>query len=370
MNDAATAAWLRLVRCAGVGPVLGQRLLAHFGDPQTLFDAGPGAWRKLGLAEAPMAALQQPDEAGIATDLAWLDGSPRRQLLPLDDPRYPVRLKSLPHAPLALFALGDPDLLPLPQLAIVGSRAASPQGRANATAFAEALAQRGLTITSGLAAGIDGAAHEGALGAGGLTIAVCATGLDQVYPARHRALAHRIAEQGLLLSEFPVGVKPLPEHFPRRNRLISGLSLGVLVVEAAHGSGSLITARLAAEQGREVFAIPGSIHNPQARGCHQLIRLGAKLVESVDDILEELGPQVGPAWRQAQGEAPPSDTPEADTDPLLRALGDEALDVDSLLARVGGDLGRLASALLALELSGQVVQTGDGRYSAVRKPVV
>lgn len=355
-------AWLRLVRTPGIGPVTGSALLEHFGDPERLFQAGAAAWRATGLSERRVEALRA-EPPGVDADLAWWAPDAGRHLLCRDDGRYPARLRALADAPLLLFVQGDPDVLALPQLAVVGSRAATPQGAANARAFAEALAARGLAITSGLAVGIDAAAHEGTLAVGGITVAVCATGLDRVYPARHRGLAREIAATGALVSEFPVGVGPKAEHFPRRNRVIAGLSLGVLVVEAARDSGSLITARLAGEQGREVFAIPGSIHNPQARGCHHLIRQGAKLVESVDDVLEELGPQIGPALRDA-GLRPSADGAPS---PILEALGAESLDFDQLAERCGLDVATLSSDLLRLELEGRVVQSVDGRYGAVRR---
>ena len=248
----------------------------------------------------------------LEADLQWLQ-SPAHDLITATDPRYPERLGQLPGAPLALFTRGDPELLGRPQIAIVGARSATPQGLENAQAFAAELCRRGLVVTSGLALGVDAAAHRGALAAGGLTIAACATGLDRVYPARHRDLAHQIIEEGLLVSEFPTGVTARAESFPRRNRIISGLSLGVLVVEAANPSGSLVTARHAAEQGRELFAIPGSIHNPMARGCHRLIRDGAKLVETAADILEEIAPQLGLFLPDAQtaGAEPPAETTAA-----------------------------------------------------------
>lgn len=366
MADAACVPWLQLVRTPGIGPAIGGRLVAAFDGAAAAVDAGPSAWRGVGLPEPLIRALADPQSDGVAADLAWCAAGEGRSILTLDDPRYPARLKSLAAPPLVLFAHGDVDLFSLPQLAVVGSRSATPQGLSNARAFAEALAARGLTITSGLALGVDAAAHEGALAANGLTIAVCATGLDRVYPARHRALAQKVADLGLLISEFPIGVGPQPEHFPRRNRLIAGLSLGVLVVEAAVGSGSLITARLAVEQGREVFAIPGSIHNPQARGCHQLIRQGAKLVESVDDILEEIGPQIGSALRDSAAASGPtcSATDEASS-PIITALGHESLDFDQLAARSGLAVAELSTALLSLELAGRVAQGADGRYSVV-----
>lgn len=355
--------WLRLIRTPGVGPVTARRLLELAGSPEALFERPAAFARQLGLSEAITAALSSVPP-GVEIDLAWAAAAPDRHLLPRDHPAYPERLRQLPDAPMLLYALGDPDLLALPQVAVVGSRSATPQGLRDAETFAAQLAARGLTVTSGLALGVDGAAHRGALSvADGLTIAVCATGLDRVYPARHRELAREIAARGLLVTEFPIGVEPKAEFFPRRNRLIAGLSLGVLVVEAALGSGSLITARMALEQGREVFAVPGSIHNPQARGCHQLIRQGAKLVESVADVLEELAPQIGAALREAP--LLPS-AAAGDEPPLLKLMGAEALALEELLAVSGLDLPALSAALLALELEGRVVQGADGRYRALR----
>lgn len=326
-----------------------------------LYAAGESGWRSAGLTEAQRQALRQRDEAGIAADLAWLAG-PNRHLLSLDDPRYPAQLRTVAGAPPVLFVQGDPDWLLRPQLAIVGSRQATPQGLENAQAFAAALAARGFVITSGLALGIDGAAHRGALKADGATIAVCATGLDRVYPARHKALAHEIAAQGALVSEFPSGVPPLAEHFPRRNRILSGLSLGVLVVEAAPESGSLITARLALEQGREVFAIPGSIHNPMARGCHQLIRQGAKLTETVDDLLVELGPLLPghPGRRVVDPSSAGAPASGLEAAVLAALAGGEILPLEQLAMRVSAPLADLQAALTTLELSGQVAVAAGG----------
>jgi len=303
--------WLALIRVPGLGPGGARRLLQRFGEAQAALQAGVPAWRGAGL-----------------------------------------------------FALGDAELLRLPQLAMVGARSASAQGLENAQVFAAELARRGFTITSGLALGIDAAAHRGALSADGLTIAVCGNGLDRVYPARNRELAHAIAARGLLLSEFPIGVPPLPEHFPRRNRIISGLALGVLVVEAARESGSLITARLAGEQGREVFAIPGSIHNPLARGSHALIRDGAKLVETVDDILAELAPQLPAARAALAGGTNPAESdsgPAMDPDQaqVLQALGFETVALDHLVGRLGLPVERISAALLKLELAG-LASAGPG----------
>ncbi|MGH8552168.1 MAG: DNA-processing protein DprA, partial [Methylococcales bacterium] len=255
--------------------------------PATLFEEERHCLSELGLNQATIEYLKSPDWAAIDNDLEWLN-QPGHQAVTLDDPRYPSRLKEIAVPPPVLFVTGEVSLLSTPQLAIVGSRNPSPSGIDIARDFAANLCGSGLTITSGMALGIDGAAHEGCLAAGGKTIAVLGTGPDRVYPARHKQLAWKIAERGCLVTEFPPGTRPKASNFPRRNRVISGLSLGVLVVEAAIESGSLITARLALEQGREVFAIPGFIHNPLARGCNALIKKGAKLVESVHDILEEL----------------------------------------------------------------------------------
>ncbi|MFT4046007.1 MAG: DNA-processing protein DprA, partial [Solimonas sp.] len=310
-------------------------------------------------------ALQRPDADGIARDLAWLEGA-NRGVLTRADARYPAALRQIASAPPLLFWQGDVDVISLPQVAIVGSRSATPQGLDNARAFAAELSRRGFVITSGLALGIDGAAHRGALQAGGYTVAVCATGLDRVYPARHKTLAHEIAAHGVLISEFPTGVQALAEHFPRRNRIISGLALGVLVVEAARESGSLITARYAIEQSRELFAIPGSIHNPQARGCHALIRQGAKLVETVDDLLEELGPLLGPllGTRLAEQKPPAMEAPLADeaAASVLTALGDELLTIDDLVQRTAMAIAELQTTLTMLELGGQIAAAAGGRY--------
>lgn len=352
-------AWLTLIRAPGIGPVTAAKLLQHFPDPEALLAAGPGGWRRVGLDGDLHTGLAAPDSAQIDSDLEWLAGAQRR-LVTIKDAAFPQRLREIAGAPIALFCQGDSDLLALPQLAIVGARSATPQGLENARAFAAELARRGLIITSGLALGIDGAAHKGALEADGLTLAVCATGLDRVYPASHKKLAHQIAEKGLLISEFPPGTPGRAEHFPRRNRIISGLSLGVLVVEAAVNSGSLITARQATEQGRDVFAMPGSIHNLMARGCHRLIRQGAKLVESVDDILEEIAPQLAGLRSTAPDAAIAPASSEQEM--ILRALGDTPLDFDTLLQRSGLTLDALSQQLLTLELAGRVATTAGGMY--------
>jgi DNA processing protein len=362
--------WLTLLHAPDIGPITGTRLVTRFGSAPAVLEAGREAWVDAGLGTAAQQALNSPDELRLATDLDWLE-KPGHHLITWDDPRYPPRLRQTEGAPLLLFVIGDPELLGLPQLAIVGSRNPTPVGLENAQAFAESLARAGLIINSGLALGIDGAAHRGALNGGGLTLAVCGTGLDRVYPARHRQLAHDISRHGALVSEFPPGTPAMAGNFPRRNRLISGLSLGVLVVEAALQSGSLITARLAGTQGREVFAIPGSIHNPLARGCHRLLREGAKLVESAQDILEEIGPLLAnrtmPAAVDTRG-ASPADTGDGawQQDPdyvrLLEAMGYEPARVDQLVERTGFAADAVASMLLILELRNEVALAPGGVY--------
>ncbi|MHB8744379.1 MAG: DNA-processing protein DprA [Sulfuricaulis sp.] len=299
-NVATWARWLTLQRLPGAGSDTLHDLLEYFGSVENIFSASRGQLEKSHavMRVAIDAILSGPDDTALKPALDWL-AEPRHHLIVWSDPDYPSLLREIPDPPAMLYVLGDRCLLARPQLAIVGSRNPTPMGRDNARAFAANLAGAGLVITSGLALGVDGAAHRGALEAGGKTIALAGTGLDRVYPSAHRDLAHDISRHGALVSEFPLATPPRPENFPRRNRLISGLSLGTLVVEAALQSGSLITARLASEQGREVFAIPGSIHSPQSRGCHALIRQGAKLVETAQDVLEELGPLVSVVRRAA-----------------------------------------------------------------------
>ncbi len=359
--------WLALLRVPSLGPSRGARLLQRFGSPAAVFAAGAAGWRGAGADETLCSGLAEPDWRAADADLAWIaaGAAGTRGLITHDDARYPARLREIPQAPLALFFRGDAALLQTPQVAIVGARAASAQGVENAQAFASELARRGLTVTSGLALGIDAAAHRGALAAQGLTIAVCGNGLDRVYPARNKDLAHAIAERGLLLSEFAPGVPPKPENFPRRNRIISGLSLGVLVIEAARESGSLITARLAAEQGREVFAIPGSIHNPLARGCHALIREGARLTESVDDILLELAPLLQQELTAVAGTEPASPVEAVSLlqQRVLEALAHETVALETLVERLGVPVAELSAVLLQLELQGAVVAAAGERYS-------
>lgn len=364
--------WLALIRASGVGPALGRRLLERFGSAQAVFAAGRTGWRECGADAAVCAALATPDMAGVAQDVAWLEAAPNRYFVRMVDAHYPARLEAVGQAPLGLFVEGDVEALALPQLGVVGSRNPTPQGARAAQEFAGFLSRNGLVITSGLALGIDGAAHVGALKADGLTVAVLGCGLDNIYPTRHRHLAFDVAHSGALVSEYPTGVVAQPHHFPRRNRIISGLSLGVLVVEAALQSGSLITAQQAMEQGREVFAIPGSIHNPLARGCHRLLRDGAKLVETGADILEELAGRFelsGGAVDNAQptAEAGATDTTRIDGDylRLLSVMGDAPCSIDTLVEYSGLTPAAVSSMLLILELEGRVAAMPGGNYMKI-----
>lgn len=369
MRAEAALPWLHLQRVTGGGATL-RHLLERFENIEAICEAPRGELLPcFGGDQTPVdALLAGPDPTQYSRELAWLD-EPGNHLLIESDPDYPRLLRELAGAPPLLFVRGDPQLLSGPQLAVVGSRNPTHGGVENARAFSTHLARAGLGITSGLALGIDAAAHEAALDAGGVTIAVAATGLDRVYPAAHRALAHRIAEHGALVSEFPLGMPPLRENFPRRNRLISGLALGVLVVEAAERSGSLITARLATEQGREVFAIPGSIHSPLARGCHALIRQGAKLVETANDILEELGPLAQLVLAAPVAEESPPVAASGDEARLLELMGHDPVEPDMLVERSGLTAGAVSSMLLLMELRGLVGSCPGGRYQRTsRRP--
>jgi DNA processing protein len=350
------AAWVRLLETPGVGRASARKLLAAFGSPQAAIGASNAARRGVVGADAAI-ALGMASEALdtlVAATLDWIgEKAPEsRDVVTLGDPRYPRMLLETADPPLLLYAQGRCELLQADSLAVVGSRNATPQGLQNARAFSAHLSHCGLTIVSGLALGIDGAAHAGALEGPAATIAVVGTGLDRVYPRRHLDLAHRIAAQGLIVSEYALGTPPLEAHFPTRNRIIAGLTRGTLVVEAAVQSGSLITARLASEAGREVFAIPGSIHSPQSRGCHALLRQGAKLVERAEDILEEL--RMPP---RSAGAAPPTAAESTvKEDPLLAALGFEPVTLDALVARTGESAAALNVRLLELELDGRVTR--------------
>ena len=358
--------WLALARAPGLHAGHLRAAAGAAIPPQALSRESSDSLARFGIGERAAAALRNPDPAGLAADGRWL-ATPGRRLVNWGSPDYPALLVDLPDPPAVLYVDGDAAVLGLPQLAVVGSRNPTALGRDTATQFARHLASSGLAITSGLALGIDAAAHRGALEAGGRTVAVLGCGLDRVYPPEHEGLARSIAAQGALVSELPVGTPPLKQHFPRRNRLIAGLSVGTLVVEAAVGSGSLITARLAAEQGREVFAIPGSIHNPMARGCHRLIRQGAKLVETADDVFAELGALLGSLAPSASAETPEKQVdsvPALDNEYeiLLDALGFGPASVDALVARTGLDAGAVASMLLILELEGRIAQQPGGLY--------
>lgn len=353
-------AWLRLVHRPGLGRDAMRRLLASLGSAQAVAGASRAALQR--LVDPKMADEMAVPPDGHADRLTatreWLAGAPCRQLLTLGDPDYPAALLETGDPPLALYLQGRAELLQAPSIAIVGSRNPTAQGLDNARALAAHFSQAGWTVVSGLAAGIDGAAHEGALDGAGSTVAVVGTGLDRVYPSRHRPLAHRIAEQGLMVSEFPLGTPPLQQHFPQRNRIIAGLTRGTLVVEAALQSGSLITARMASDAGREVFAVPGSIHSPQSRGCHALLREGAKLVETAADVLEELGAQA-PLARPA---ATPLSSAAGPADPVLAVLGHDPATLDALIARCGWPADRLNAHLLELELAGQVARLPGGLF--------
>ena len=364
------ADWLTLYHAPGVGAVTFHRLLEKYPHPGELLQAGTEHLRKLGLKQASIAALQRPDEAAIARDLNWHE-QPGNRIMCCLDPDYPALLLQIPAPPPLLYVHGDCTILNEPQLAMVGSRNPTTSGQQTATEFARHLSAAGLVITSGLALGIDAASHQGALDANNPTIAVMGTGLDRVYPARHRDLARQIAGQGALVSEFPVGTPPLAENFPRRNRIISGLSLGTLVIEAALRSGSLISARCAGEQGREVFAIPGSIHNPLARGCHQLIRQGAKLVETAADVIEELGALAQLCAGQPQAASPAeqtADTRELDEDylQLIDYIEFDSTSIDQLVTRSGLTPAEVSSMLLQLEMSGYIASGPGGLYNRLK----
>ena len=380
------AGWLRLALTPQVGLGAARRLLAAFGLPGRIFAADAAALRDT-VSRAQVQALQTapPALAGqVEATWQWLAQGNDRRVLTLADADYPQALLHTEDPPLLLFAMGQalctPGPLVWPEgLAIVGSRNPTPQGALNARQFARSFAQAGWCVVSGMALGIDAAAHEGALEPGKtdhgdtpprlLTLAVVGTGLDRVYPSQHAALAERIAARGLVLSEYLLGTPPLAENFPRRNRILSALARGTLVVEAAVQSGSLITARLAAEQGREVFAIPGSIHAPQSRGCHALIKQGVKLVETAQDVLDEL-PLAAAALTPdptPHPSPPPAATAGAPDDPLLQALGHDPVTLDALCARTGLDTASLLARLLALELEGSVARLPGGLYQRIAR---
>ncbi|HMT93707.1 DNA-processing protein DprA [uncultured Thiothrix sp.] len=381
---------LQIWRAAGIGPASLNRLLNYFGSAVAALVASDTAISQAGLKSDTIQNLRAVPAEASAADLEWLHRAAHRHILVPEDSRYPKLLRDLKAAPPILFVAGKPELLNEPQLAMVGSRTPTTYGKDNAYAFAQYLAKHGLSVTSGLALGIDAASHQGALEAGGSTIAVIATGLDIMYPTKNRNLAEQIVEQGAIVSEFPIGVKPQAKNFPRRNRIISGLSLGTLVVEAALQSGSLVTAQHAIEQGREVFAIPGSIHSPLAHGCHRLIRQGAKLVETAADILEELAPQLQAylgldlstkdtptsqilkppkplsfleeVKTQGNAEERSEASLDAEEQQILATIGLEPLPIDQIVIQTGLTTDVVSSMLLMLELQGYITACGGGRY--------
>lgn len=395
--------WLRLTLTPGIGNATARKLLAAFGLPDAVFQQSAAALRQVVGPTQASALRAEPTELAALLDLTWTwlqetgtDGA-QRHIVVLGDADYPASLLTIEDPPLLLYLLGAGRFTPntaedpadkaqsamssiaegltthLPHcIAVVGSRNPTPQGAANARHFSKALGQAGLTVVSGLALGVDGAAHEGALdslepGSRRLaTVAVVGTGLDRVYPKNHLELAHRIAQNGLLISEYPLGTPPLPANFPQRNRLIAGLAQGTLVIEAALKSGSLITARLAAEQGKDVFAIPGSIHSPQARGCHALIKQGAKLVESAQDVLEEMNVEAGAALAinliAASGDTQRAASVLAAEHALLEALGFDPVGLEALQARCGLDTAQLQAQLMALELDGRATRLPGGLF--------
>ncbi|WP_157200419.1 DNA-processing protein DprA [Methylomonas lenta] len=354
--------WLALVRVPGVGPVAVQRLLKHF-SPEQIFQASRASLTAAGFSDKLIEALQNPPWELVAQDLLWLE-QPDNFVLTLEDVDYPASLKEISDPPPVLFVKGLLDLLQQPQMAMVGSRNPSSVGVKIALEFAQALAQAGFVITSGMALGIDAASHQGALNAGGYTIAVAGTGLDRVYPACHKQLATDIVAQGALVSEFPPGTTAKAGHFPRRNRIISGLCQGLLVVEAAAQSGSLITARMALEQNREVFAIPGSIHNPLARGCNALIRQGAKLVETAEDIFEELG-QYNQVYKSIDAQINQTAL-DLEQQNLLKLVPYSPITVDNLVQESGYSVETVSSMLLVLELQGYIAAAAGGSYYRIQ----
>lgn len=363
------AGWLRLALTPGIGNGTARKLLAAFGLPQAIFSQQEPALRQVvSQAQATALAAAPPElQTQLEATLQWLHGdAAQRRVLTLGDPSYPAALLNIEDPPLMLYAIGQ-DVGHWPDaMAVVGSRNPTPQGLTNAHEFAKAFAECGLTVVSGLALGVDGAAHAGALAGASpgqfATIAVVGTGLDRVYPKQHLALAHRIAAAGVIVSEYPLGTPPLAENFPRRNRIIAALSQGTLVVEAALKSGSLITARQALEQGKDVFAIPGSIHSTQSRGCHLLLKQGAKLVESAQDVLEELAPASRRPAVAAEASAAPQATQDQADCSVLVAMGFDPVSLDALMARTGVDAALLQVRLLEHELDGRVARLAGGLF--------
>jgi DNA processing protein len=367
-------AWISLLRVPGVGCQSIHKLLGQFGDAETILNANQATLQKAGISNRQAQAVLSQSLDAAKPDMLWLEHE-NHHLLTITDEKYPVHLREISSAPPLLYINGNIDLLGDPQIAIVGSRNPTQSGDNNAFEFARHFASVGLCVTSGLALGIDGQAHHGALADEGVTIAVTATGLDRVYPAKNRALAHEIAERGALISENPIGTLPRAQNFPRRNRIISGLSIGTLVVEAAQRSGSLITADYANEQGRMVFAIPGSIHNPLARGCHKLIRQGAKLVETAQDVMEDLASQIDLSQLDKTEATSPENSSRktseiersGENDRLLEVMGYDPVSIDHLVIQTGLTPAALSSMLLLMELQGLIASNGRGSYTRIRE---
>lgn len=358
--------WIALALAPSLTAYRFHQLMATLGSPTEIFQSGNSTWENLRLNLKTRDYLRHPDWVRVDAQLEWQSRDLQHHIIPFTDSRYPKPLREIADPPPLLYVKGNADVLHNPQIAMVGSRNPTPMGRETAFAFAQALSQSGLTITSGLALGIDAASHRGALATRGITIAVLGAGIDVIYPKSHHTLADEIAENGALVSEFALSTPPIAAYFPQRNRIVSGLSLGTLVVEATARSGSLITARLASEQGREVFAIPGSIHSPTAHGCHLLLRNGAKLVETSTDILEEIA-QFQPLITRKSEKSPYNSTKsqlEMDNRKLLECVGHEATTIDTLVARSGLAVEEVASTLMVLELAGHILSTPSG-YSRV-----
>lgn len=365
-EESGLESWLRLTLVPGLGAATLRALLKEFGLPDSVLARSRAELARFAPAEALDALDSDEVDRQVSRSLEWAT-QPGHSVLTLADEAYPRLLLETPDPPALLYAHGRTELLQQPALAIVGSRNATAQGQSNAESFARAFSEAGLTIVSGLALGVDAAAHRGGLAAKGSTIAVLGTGIDIRYPPRNNRLADQIAQDGLLLSEFPLGTMAVGHNFPRRNRVISGLSIGCLVVEAALASGSLITARCAADQGREVFAIPGSIHSPLAKGCHALIKSGAKLVESADDVLAELAGHGVPRIARAPRDRERNATQATSEDPLLAQMSFDPVDVDTLSARTGWPVERVAGDLLRLELEGRIATLPGGLYQRLNR---
>ncbi|MCH9699603.1 MAG: DNA-processing protein DprA [Gammaproteobacteria bacterium] len=362
MTEDTVCSWLALIRCPGYGTSAFRQALDCAGSASQLLKVPVSDLKQLGLKQATVNFLTNPDWTTVDADLKWLEHK-NNHLVTIDDPLYPSLLREIPDPPLALFITGHPEILDTPQIAVIGSRNPSRDGKTTARNFARALAQPGLTITSGLAIGIDEMGHRGALDVNAITIAVTATGLDQIYPARHYDLAQSIIDRGALISEFPTNTPPKRFHFPKRNRIIAGLSLGTLVVEAASQSGSLITARLAIEYGRELFAIPGSIHNPLARGCHALIKQGAKLVETAQDIAEEFSHY---AVQSPSSTARQKVVLDETQQHILENIDYSPTTIDQLVELCSLPVHTITSALLILELNGLINAEASGSYVRIQ----